>query len=324
MSRPKLLIAESSNFSKDALDLLKERFEVKEADLDLHELKSQVKDFEYLWVRLRSFIDREILARALKLKVIATNTTGLNHIDLEECQKREISVISLRGETDFLKSIRATAELTIGLILAALRNIPAAYMDVIHGTWDRNKFRGREVFGARVGVIGYGRLGKIVSSCLSAMGAEVRISSHGLESGSIVDNFLVQDLFEILPWADIISLHADFHESNLHFFNERCFKAMKADSIFVNTARGELVEELSLMNALRQGRLRCAAIDVIDREVRSDNNLDSLIRLAKETGRLIITPHIGGNTFESGWRTEEFLARKLCMFVDEQNGRLDV
>ena len=114
----KLLIAESRGFSQAAIAVLKEHFDVKCDDLDRAGLLKRVGEFDVLWVRVRTMIDNEIMNAAPKLKWIATNTTGLNHVDLAAAQKRGIQVVSLQGESDFLRTIRATAEHTIGLTLA--------------------------------------------------------------------------------------------------------------------------------------------------------------------------------------------------------------
>ncbi|MFN9877459.1 MAG: hypothetical protein ACK557_03170, partial [Planctomycetota bacterium] len=119
--KPRLLIAESQDFSPTALQLLQTAFEIELKDLNRAELKKRIGDCEVLWVRLRTLLDREMLDAAPNLKIIATNTTGLNHLDLELAEKRRITIISLRGETDFLRTVRATAELTLGLTLACLR-----------------------------------------------------------------------------------------------------------------------------------------------------------------------------------------------------------
>ncbi len=95
--------------------------------------------------------------------MLATPVTGLDHIDLPACAERGIRVVSLRGETDFLRQVRATAELTVGLVLALLRHIPAAAAHVLEGGWNRDAFRGHELFGRTAGIVGMGRLGTIVA-----------------------------------------------------------------------------------------------------------------------------------------------------------------
>ncbi len=310
---PKLLIAESRGFSKAAIDVLKEHFDVKCDDLDRAGLVKRVGEFDVLWVRVRTMIDNEIMDAAPKLKWIATNTTGLNHIDLAAAQKRGIQVVSLQGESDFLRKIRATAELTIGLTLALLRRIPAACQHVMDGGWDRSLFQGQEIFEKTVGIIGYGRLGKIVARYFEALGAHVIIHDRRIEAGVDVDGFQSKSLNELLSQSDIVSLHASYEPPNHHMIGNAQFAKMKPTAILVNTARGELVDDESLANALESDALAGAAIDVIESEHCERPSKQRLIELARTTHRLVITPHIGGNTLESMAKTEIFLAEKLCV-----------
>jgi D-3-phosphoglycerate dehydrogenase / 2-oxoglutarate reductase len=308
----KLLVAESADFSPQARNILLQTFDVSFDDLDRQNLLERVPEYDVLWVRLRTFIDREILENGRNLQAIVTNTTGLNHIDLLAAEQAGIRVISLRGETEFLRSIRATAELTIGLTLALLRRIPQAYQHVVDGGWDRNLFRGQEIYGKTIGIIGYGRLGRIVAKYFSALEARVIICSHGLQSESTVGGFKVLELQQLLQDADIISLHADFRPENRHMMGKAEFECMKRGAIFVNTARGELVDESELLSRLQSGALGGAALDVIDNELCRDDQRKRLIRAIADHHNLLITPHIGGNTQDSTHRTECFLAAKLA------------
>ena len=127
-----ILIAESEGFSPAALQQLRNRADVIEGDLGRDELLAAVASVDVLWVRLRNHIDEAILNAAQRLRVIVTNTTGLNHIDLEAAHRRGIHVISLKGEVELLRTVRATAELTLGLMLSLVRRLPAAAAHV-HG-----------------------------------------------------------------------------------------------------------------------------------------------------------------------------------------------
>jgi len=304
----KLLIAESQDFSPDAIQLLKTHFVLQLADLDRTGLLERVADCEILWVRLRNMIDAEVMDAAPLLKVIATNTTGLNHIDLEEAETRGIEVVSLRGEVDFLKTIRATVEHTIALTLALLRKIPQAYQHVLGGGWDRDQFQGSEIYEKTVGIIGYGRLGRIVATYFAAFGATVVLTSRDLSSGMTFDGMEVLSLEQLLGRSDIISLHVNYDRANHHMLGSEQFREMKQGAIFINTARGELVDELALAAALASGHLAGAAIDVVD----GDTGLPPcLASHTSVSGRLLVTPHIGGNTEESRSRTEVHLARML-------------
>src|SRR5271154_5766855 len=169
----RILVTESSNFSKAAARRLADAGCVTWADLDRPELLSAVNLADVLWVRLRHQIDLEVMDAAPNLRVIATPTTGLNHIDLSAAEARGIRIISLRGETAFLEHIYATGEHTLALILALMRHIPAACRHVTEGAWDRDLFRGRELHGKTAGIVGYGRVGRMVGGYLQALGMKI-------------------------------------------------------------------------------------------------------------------------------------------------------
>ncbi len=138
----KVLIAESREFAPEGLARLRRHAEVITADLDREGILAAVRDADVLWVRLRNRIDSEVMEAAPRLRVIVTNTTGLGHIDFDEADRRRIRVLSLRGDAEFLKQVRATAELTIGLLLALTRHVPAAAAHVQSGGWNREALQG--------------------------------------------------------------------------------------------------------------------------------------------------------------------------------------
>jgi D-3-phosphoglycerate dehydrogenase / 2-oxoglutarate reductase len=305
--RPHLLITESQGFPPAALDRLREVADVTAADLDRSALEREIGGADILWVRLRHRIDDALLARAPRLKIIASPTTGLTHIDLEAAERRGIRIISLRGETDFLKDIRATAEHTIGLILALTRHIPAAAAHVVAGGWDRDRFQGVELYGKTVAVIGYGRLGRIVARYLRAFDCRV-VAVDPKPSGTEVD---FRSLDEALGLADIVTLHVNLTPSSRQFFGANQFASMRMGSYFINTSRGELVDEDALLVALRSGHLAGAALDVLCDEHSEGMSSHPVVRFAETHPNVILTPHIGGCAVEAMQKTETFLAERL-------------
>lgn len=307
----KLLIAESDRFSPAAVARLRKEFVVETADLDRSALLERVGNFDALWVRLRNRIDGEIFAAAPGLKYVITNTTGLNHIDLDEAERRGVRVLSLRGETDFLKDVRATAEHTVGLLLALVRRTPAAHAHVCAGGWNRDPFRGNELFGKTAGIVGYGRLGRIVARYLLAFDMRVLATGPHLSQGDVEFGIERMTFDELLASSDVVSLHANLTAESRGCFGGPQFAAMKRGSWLINTARGELVDEAALLDALQSGHLAGAAVDVLCDEQSGGMGDQPLVRYAREHDNLILTPHIGGNTVESLEKTELFLADKL-------------
>lgn len=307
--KPRIVITESQGFSRLAVALLADVAEVVEADADERTLRAVAAGADVLWVRLRNRIGASVMDAAPRLRIIATPTTGLNHIDMEEAARRGIEVMSLRGERAFLEGVRATAEHTIALMLSLLRRIPAAVSHVRRGGWDRESMRGSELYGKTIGIVGYGRLGRIVAryaqafdACVLACDPNVPTADAGVR--------LVQ-LAELLDAADIVTLHVNLTRENRGFFGRGQFRAMHGGSWFINTSRGELVDEQGLIWALRSGRLNGAAVDVITDEHSSERVHSPLLAYARRHGNLIVTPHIGGCTVESMEKTELFLAKKV-------------
>lgn len=303
----KIVIAEPEGFSREALELLRAEGEVFFAKGPHDEA---YRDADVVWVRLRDRIDRDFLAGAPQVKMIVTATTGLNHIDLRETERRSIQVLSLQGETGFLREIRATAEHSVGLMLALLRQIPAAAGHVREGGWNRNLFKGHELHDKTIGIVGYGRLGSLVARYLIAFGANVVAADPNVKSDMLDPGVLLVPLPELLRVSDIVTLHVNFTENNAKMFGAREFAQMKHGSWFINTARGELVEQEALLSALRSGWISGAAIDVVADEQAPDA-AGRLAEFARRNTNLLITPHIGGCTFESMEKTELFMAKKL-------------
>ena len=309
-----LLIAEAFEFSSAALAQLRERMIVRTADLSRAELLAAVHDVEVLWVRVRSRIDREVMEAAPALKIVVTNTTGLDHIDLAEARRRDIRVLSLRGETAFLDTVPATAELTVALLLALVRHVPSAVRHVQQGGWDRYGFKGHDLRGRTVGVIGYGRLGRMVGRLLDAFGMHVLAATK--EPTDRTDGgvrFL--ELASLLERADVVTLHVNLSDETRQMFGQAEFDRMKRGAWFINTARGELVCEQALVRALASGHLAGAALDVAA-DLYERSSPSPVLEYAATHDNLIMTPHIGGYTVESLEKTEMFLAAKLLTLLE--------
>jgi D-3-phosphoglycerate dehydrogenase len=314
-SKLKILISEANGFSTEALSLLRQKWDVVLADLDRAALLSMVREADILWVRLRNKIDSEILAAAPRLRVIVTPTTGLNHVDVASATRGGIRVLSLQGETRFLQDVRATAEHTLTLILALLRFLPAALLHVRDGGWNRDLFRGRELYNKTVGIVGYGRLGRIVARYLKVFDTNILAADPAVEVNSVEPGVTLLPLTQLLQKADLVTLHVNLCDETYGFFGQEQFETMKKGAWFVNTSRGELIDETALLNALRSERLSGAALDVLCKEHFDGIKDHPLVVYARERNNLIITSHIGGCTVESMEKTEVYLAEKLCDYL---------
>jgi len=299
-------ILEPKDFSKKAIDMLNSIGEV--TLFDGEDLDSYIVDKEILFIRLANFIGNDFLQKAKNLKYICTPTTGLNHIDLEECEKKQIEIVSLKSEYNFLSTIRATPEHTIGLVLSLLRNYKEAFLSDNNPHWDREKYKGFELYENSVGIVGFGRVGKILAKYFKAFGAKIYFNDIDDSIQEIHGAIKLSTHEDVINKSNIVILSASYTESNHQFFDKKKIGLLE-NKYFINTARGELVDEEYLITKIDQNFFKGIAIDVIQNE-QSNNNLDKLLKLV-EANNLIVTPHIAGATYSSMHRTEEFIVNKL-------------
>ncbi len=260
--------------------------------------------FASLHVRLTE----ELIEKAPKLKFIATPSTGLDHIDIQAAQRRGIPVLGLKDDRELLDRITSTAELAWGLILACSRSIPAAFQAVQKGIWGRDLFRGHQIAYKTLGILGCGRLGTIVSQYgqafrMKVMGYDVRpICLPGVQMVSFE---------ELLRQADILTIHIHLTPENRKLINRDVLAKMKPGAILINTSRGAIIDEPALLEALETGKIAAAGLDVIEGEWDEDMGKHPLIAYARDHQNLIITPHIGGVTFEAQEMAYSAAANKL-------------
>lgn len=311
----KILIAETESFSDEATAITRQAGQVDKIDICAEDIAWAFENYDVIWFRLGFRISEKLLRRpGSRVSVIVCPVTGLDHIDTKTCGELGIEVISLKGEVEFLKSVRATAEMTIGLTLALLRKIPQAFKSVKKGEWERDNFKGSEIFGKTVGIIGMGRLGKIVADYFLAFGAKV--IAFDVKDFHWEGVRKATTLTELLNCSDIVSLHVSYDKSTHHLINKEAFQNFKKGSILVNTARGSIVDTDGLIEALQSGLLGGAALDVIENE--HEVQKSKLITYANQFENLLITPHLGGNTTESFAKTEVFIAQKLINFLSKK------
>lgn len=309
----KILNLEPQDYSAEARALLEKAGTVDNGPLSRAALKKNIKNYNVLIVRLGHKIDREILSVAGNLKIIITATTGLNHIDVDEAKKRGIEIVSLKGEREFLDNIHATAEHSFALLLSLIRKIPASACDVHDEKWNRDIFKGTELNGRTLGIIGYGRIGSKVAKYAEAFGMNV-IANDILD----IPGVNITDLNSLLSQSDIVSLHVPYSENTHHMIDRSRFQQMKKGAIFINTARGEIVDETALLEALKSGHIAGAALDVLQGENSGKKSWlknDPLWKYARKNSNLLITPHTGGATYDSMVKTEIFVAQKFLKWL---------
>jgi D-3-phosphoglycerate dehydrogenase / 2-oxoglutarate reductase len=309
LTNPKILISEPLDFSPAALAVLQRVGDVELRECRREDLAAAFAAYDVIWFRLAFRIDERMIGSRPRCRILATPVTGLDHIDLDACEAQGVRVVSLRGETEFLRNVRATAELTIGLALSLLRSIPSAHAAARQGIWDRDQFRGQELFGRTVGIVGMGRLGTLVAGSFKAFGTRV-IGYDPRDDYPTKAAERMAQLDDLLAQSDIVVLLVKYEETTRGLIGRAGFGKMKPGAVLINTSRGGVVDEPALLEALNSGRLAGAALDVLDGEpaIGPDH---PVVSYAREHDNVILTPHIGGNTIESFEKTEVFLAHKV-------------
>jgi len=276
------------------------------------ELKEAFNSCDVFWFRLNHKITKEIVNNS-RCKYILCAATGLDHIDIKACEKSGIVVISLKGETEFLKEVRATAEHTIGLLLALIRKTKNAFHHVENGDWNRYAFQGFELYKKKIGVYGMGRLGKILADYYHALGMQVYY--YDTEEQKKHSNFIkVNSPVELCSIVDILSIHLPYNEQTHFIIDESVLKFLKPTSFIVNTARGGVINESDLLKLLINKKIKGYATDVLYGEPNVKEH--PLVKYAQTTESVVITPHIGGNTFESIEKTEFFIVNKAKEIIN--------
>ena len=259
-------------------------------------------------------IDRDVIDAAGRLKIIATASTGTDHIDMDYVSRRGITILSLRDETSFLSGITSTSEMTWTLLLAVVRKLPWSFEAAKRGEWARDRFRGRQLSGKTLGILGYGRLGRITAEYGRAF--RMRVLAHDLRDVVPAEGVELVDFGTLLKESDVLSIHIHLTEENRRLFTDDVFNRMKPGAVLINTSRGATIDDTALIRALESGRLLGrAGIDVIHGEWNENLAAHPLIRYAAAHENLVISPHTGGVTFEAQSMAIEFISRKLTDYI---------
>ena len=308
METLKIGILEPDNFSPKAIAKLEELGEVSKynGNRTRDDIRGFISDKEVLFVRLAYQINSDLISRASRLKYICSPTTGLNHISLGDC---DIKIISLGGEYEFLNTIRATPEHVFGLTLSLLRNYKDAIIKSSVQSFDRDVYRGYELYGAKIGIIGLGRIGRLLLKYFTAFDACVGYYDIQPKENVLEGVVKYNSIEELIQESEIVILEANYTPENDKMINAELLGMMKG-KYFINAARGELVDEKALLEEIKKDSFRGVAVDTFANEAEEENLVDEFIKLT-EGRNLIVTPHIGGATFTSMQRTEEFITNRL-------------
>ena len=240
-------------------------------------------------------LDKEVFINS-NIKIINTASTGTNHIDKVYCENNNIKIYSLTKDYDLINQLTSTSELAFGLMISLLRKIPFSFDSVKNYEWNYEKYIGRQIKDFNLGVIGYGRLGKMMVHYGLAFGMKVYV--YDPYQKVEIENVNQVNLNELLNNSDVISLHVHVTDETRKMINKDFIEKMKNNSYLINTSRGELVDELEILKNLENGKLAGYGTDVIADEF-NDIRQSKLIEYSKnEKYNIVITPHIGGMTYE--------------------------
>ena len=287
MTKPVVLIAEE--LSPATVEALGPDFEIRNCDgADRAALLPAIADVDAILVRSATQVDAEALAAAKKLKVVARAGVGLDNVDVKAATQAGVMVVNAPTS-----NIVSAAELAVGLLLASARNIPQAHAALKNGEWKRSKYTGVEVTDKVVGVVGLGRIGILVAQRLSAFGVELIAYDPYVQPARAAQiGVRLVSLEELLRQSDFITVHLPKTPETLGLIDAEALKLVKPTVHIVNAARGGIVDEGALYDALKEGRVAGAGLDVYSKEPCTDSPLFEL-------DNVVCLPHLGASTDEA-------------------------
>nr|WP_312812346.1 phosphoglycerate dehydrogenase [Brevundimonas sp.] len=308
-NRMKMLLLE--NIHPAAVERLEEAgysVETMKGALDEDDLIEAIKGVHVLGIRSKTTVTKRVLEHADRLMAVAAFCIGTNQIDLEACADKGVAVFNAP-----YSNTRSVVELALGLMVVMMRDVADKSRQMHQGVWNKSATGSREVRGKTLGIIGYGAIGSQLSVLAENLG--MRVLFYDLNERLALGNARrVRKLDDLLAEADVVTLHVDGRKDNANIFGRDQFAKMKDGALFLNLARGHIVDVDALADALKSGRLGGAAVDVFPEEPRTNSDpFDSpLIGLDK----VILTPHIGGSTEEAQEAIAEFAAERLLNYLN--------
>lgn len=312
--KPRLVLLEKGTYTEQHRSALEKQFEVLMVDTSSRQAAIDAINEHQptaMFVGLGLMIDEAILAASHKLRWVVSPTTGLDHLDLIQANRLNVNVLTLRDVADEISAVSSTAELSWGLVLALARRLTAAHQSVTEGIWDRRQFEGTELRGKTMGVVGLGRLGTYVAQY--ALGFGMRVLTVDARSDVALPEVECVGLSEMVRQAHVISLHVPFAPDTEHLVDRSLLDRMQRGTLLVNTSRGQIVDEVAVAGAIREGALGGYGADVLSGESAWDSRVGTnpLTPLITEGFNVIITPHIGGYTTEAIQHTRGLIVREF-------------
>lgn len=313
MSKIKVLITDG--LAKDGVEPLKAdgNYEVDlRKETPKEELEKIISQYQVVVIRSATTLTKELIEKGTSLKLIVRAGAGVDNIDVKAASAKGIPVMNTASANSL-----AAAEMTIALLFAMFRQIPQAHYSLSQQKWERATFKGLEVTGKTLGVVGLGNIGRIV--CEKALGLGMRVVGYDptIKSFSQLPQHLaksdetfnlVTQVEEVLKMSDVVSLHIPKTPETANMLNEKTLGMMKTGSYLINCARGGIVDEKAVIAALDSGKLAGAAFDVFEKEPPVFPNA------LFENKKIIFTPHLGASTVEAQERVAVTAAKQMIAF----------
>lgn len=284
------------------------QLEIHPAGLSEDELAERIKDVSILGIRSKTNVTKKVLDNANRLMAIGAFCIGTNQIDLDECTEKGVIVFNAP-----YSNTRSVVELAIAEMIMLIRNLPDKARLMHEGKWNKSAKNSFEIRGKKLGIIGYGNIGKQLSVLAESMGVDVYY--YDVDEMLAMGNATkCKSLDELLSTVDLISLHVDGRPENKNFIGKEQFDKMKDGVIFLNLSRGHIVDIQALKENIESGKVIGAAVDVFPEEPLSNDH--EFISELRGLPNLILTPHIGGSTLEAQENIAEFVPTKIIEYIN--------
>jgi D-3-phosphoglycerate dehydrogenase len=274
-------------------------------DITRAETIAIIGGYEGIAVRTKFLIDAALIDAAVKLKFVARAGAGLDNIDEAYASQKQIQLLNApEGNRD------AVGEHALGMLLSLMNNFSKGDQEIRDGIWDREGNRGYELKGKTVGIIGYGHMGGAFAKRLS--GFDVNVIAYDKYKTGFSDEYVKEvSMEEIVRQSDVLSLHIPLTTETRQMVNEEYFFHFRKPIFFINTARGEIASVNAILNAINQGKILGAGLDVLQTEKFPALAEQEWYEELKKSTKVLLTPHVGGWTFDSYRKISEVLAEKL-------------
>ncbi|QEK52791.1 phosphoglycerate dehydrogenase [Pedobacter aquae] len=261
--------------------------------------------YEGLAIRTKFRVDKEVIDAAPNLKFVARAGAGMDNIEVAYADEKNIQLINApEGNSD------AVGEHAIGMLLSLMNNLRKADIEIRNGKWDREGNRGYELKGKTVGIIGYGHMGQSFARKLK--GFEIKVLAYDKYKTRFTDDFATEaSMEEIVKYADVLSLHIPLTKETRQMVDEEYLRHFRRPIFFINLARGEIVNTQAVLHAIKEGKILGAGLDVLETEKFPALGEQNWYTALSENPKVLLSPHVGGWTFDSYRKISEVLADKL-------------